>query len=665
MGRLRCCGDVLVTALAVLLAGSQAAAGEAVSATRPLQTELIGVLDLSRVHVDSSVLVRVALEWSEPGCTLRAGSIVQGRVVSLVRRAKTVRDSEVAVSFDAADCDGHAGTARGFTLVALVGPSGSTFHSNQSGVSEGPPLADAVGLAIAGGLRSANVASAITDDSLLPVRSLPSRIVPGQVVDIARINLSVGTGVGGATTITAVKHDVRLERGTSLILVPRSAREVVGAGATPPPGATQGAAGASAPRVPSGTTAAGGEVARAGGVAGVPPGAAAAAAEPPDETEICSGVCNAAATASLTEQASVAMGSLPIQRLGFAPREKRQAASFDDETTLTYLDANDLLCTFDPHQLRQRTRTGDETTRTIRAVLIDPTTHTVKRVVEWRVRGDDQYLWPLAGGRVLVHMGRELRLFDAGLRPVRSIPLEGRVAWVVSSPSGDHIAVGTVKERYTESVYRELQAVLAENPEEDIQVRVFNGGFDLLASATRSSKSPIPVLSDAGELRVRGEGHDRWHITEYGWDRTEHAVATTKSTCRPLLSTPEHGLIFAVGCTTSGGRWYRMLRQDGHPLLKGTSPSDEIEQTARGSVAGAFAVRVVRATRPMGYGQPFTRTDLSKEEIAIYRSADGVNVAAVTSDDFALSEQAFALSPGGDQMALVGSRAILFYAVKR
>ncbi len=629
----------------------EAAADEAVSAVRPLQTELIGPLDLSRVHVESSVLVRVALTWSAPGCTLEAGAIVQGRVTGFVKRSKTVKNSQVEVAFDAADCNGKAGTARSFTLVALVGPAGSTFQGNQSGVSEAPPLADAVGLAVSGGIRSAATASAINANSITAARSLPSRIVPGQVVDIAHVNLSVGTGTEGATVMTATGRDLRLERGTSLILVPKRTPEVVGAGAAPvskTTGVTERAA--------AGALTSGGSVV-----------AAVDAPEPVDETEICSGVCNtvAAAEAGKSELVSASMGILPIQRLGFAPRDKRQAASFDDETTLTYLDEKTLLCTFDPHQLRQRTAGNDEAARTIRAVLIDAGTHTVKRIVEWKVRGDDQYLWRVAGGRVLVHMGHELRLFDAELKPVRSIPLEGRVAWVVSSPSGDHIAVGTVRERYSAYVYRELQAVLAEDPEEDIQVRVFNSSFDLLLSATRSSKAPMPVFSDAGELRVHAAGRDRWRIAEYGWDRSEHTVATAKSACRPLLSTPEHGLIFAVGCTATGGRWYRMLRQDGHPLLKGTSPSDEIEQTARGSAEGDFAVRIVRTAKPMNYGQPFTRTDLTKEEIAVYRGTDGASVEVVSSEDFALSEQAFALSPAGDQMALAGSRSILFYEVRR
>ncbi len=622
---------------------------------RPLQTELLGPLEGSRVHPGSPVLVRVDLDWSGPGCHLRAGSIVQGHVVQMVKRSKTVKNAEVQLLFDAADCDGHPGTPRGFSLVALVGPAGGTSQTGQSGVSEAPPLADAVGLAIAGGIRSAASASAINTVAVQPTRSLPDRILPGQVVDIRRVNLSVGTGVDGATVIVAIGQDARLEAATSLILVPRLPRDLAGAGAATPTGSVP---------VPNGGAVG---TAAAAGVSG--PGAATRVAankkaEPPDETEVCVGGCHAVEGMGAAMATEGAAAMLPIGAFGYAPRVRRQAPAFDSETTLTYLDAHNLLCTFDPHGLRQRLGTNEEVARTIRAVLIDPETHTVKRVLEWRVRGDTQYLWRLAGGRVLVHMGHDLRVYDAELHPVRSIPIEGRVAWVASSPSGDHLAVGTIRERYADFVYRELQSTASEEPDEDVEVRVFDGDFHLLLSTHRSSHAQVPVLSDEGELRIHASGKDRWRLAEFRWDQSERTVASVKSTCRPVLSTPEHGLIFAVGCASSGGRWYRMLRPDGHPVLKGDSPSDELEQSAVSATDGAFAVRIVKAARAMSYGQPFDRSDLLREQISIYRSSDGVNLQSVSSTDFAVSQQGYALSPGGDQMALVGHDAVLFYTIK-
>jgi len=115
---------------------------------------------------------------------------------------------------------------------------------------------------------------------------------------------------------------------------------------------------------------------------------------------------------------------------------------------------------------------------------------------------------------------------------------------------------------------------------------------------------------------------------------------------------------------TSGDIWYRMLRSDGHPLLKGESPATEIAQSAEAAVAGSFAVRVFEANRAISVDERFSRLDLTREEIGIYRSSDGSRLSSIATDDFILAQNSYALSPGGDQMALAGKDSILFYNVK-
>lgn len=634
-----------------------------VSPIRPLQTELIAPLDITHVHIGSPVLVRVDLQWAETSCILKAGSIVQGHVVGIVKRSKGVKNSEMQLSFDAADCEAHHEVQFPFTLVALIGPAGGSVGTGQSGVSEAPPLADAIGNAIGGpsGIRSARTASAINSTFAVPPRNLPTQILPGHVIDIRKTVLSVGVGAGGATIVTALGHDLRLEQGTSLILahsVPGASEKSTAKLGSPVQNgfSMSGTGGGGSGLVSTGT-----------GKVSVPAAAPAALAIPevPDESDVCLGTCNVVGGSKQESEVidSSVVASLGLRRLGYSPRETREMSDFDNETTLTFLDAFNLLCTFDPHRLRERAGLDEEAVRNIRAVLIDPKTHTIRRVMEWRVRGDGQYLWRLSQGRVLVHMGHELKLFDAELKPLRSIRVVGPVAWVASSPSGDHIAVGTVRERYSAAVHQDLEAVLSSEPEEDIEIRVFDKDFAVVLTAEQSSKMPSPVLSESGELRLHGDGHTHWKVTEYRWDRTEQTIASMKSACRPLLSTPERDLIFAVGCTTSGGRWFRMLRRDGHPLLKGESPSDEIQQSAQGAIDGAFAVRIAKTVRAMNYGQPFKKSDLVRQKVSIYRSSDGKGLATVNTADFALSQMAFALSPSGDQLALVGSNSIAFYAV--
>ena len=116
--------------------------------------------------------------------------------------------------------------------------------------------------------------------------------------------------------------------------------------------------------------------------------------DPPDESEICTAECIKLSTLEGgVRSSSQSLATLSLRNLGYAPHGKERALTFNHETTLTYLDERHLLCTFDPHRLRSRSKDGTESIRTIRAVMIDPTTRQVERVMEWRVRGDDAYLW--------------------------------------------------------------------------------------------------------------------------------------------------------------------------------------------------------------------------------------------------------------------------------
>ncbi len=600
------------------------------TALTPIQTELVGPLDISRLKVGSPVLAKLAVPWSGAGCQLRVGSILGGHVAEIEPRTKQNRVSRLTVLFDSADCGGTPSTPFPTTLVALLA---GTLGGDTS-LTEGQPLADAVGLAVAGGIRSADAASAITDYSPLPTRKLPSQVLPGQVVGLSRIQLSVGSGVKGGSVLSSPNHDLRLEAATHLILMPRPAET---AAATVPP-----------PNVPR-----------------TSPPPAAPTPDPVDETDLCLSDCSSVPSTGLASLPSAPALTLAIKPLGYSPKENREVTSFGYDASITYLDAHDLLFTFDPHKLRERGGGfRHEGFRTVRAVIVDPSTQTVKRVLDWRVQGEGRYIWRVGDDRLLVHVGRQLRLFGPDLSPIRAVSLPGSLAWLSAAPSGNHFAVGIYDERHSPEVHQHLLDVTGEDPEEDIDVQLYDGELNLLLSSPRSSSSHAPVLSDLGEIRTRLISHTQWQISEYRWDRTDHKIARTTSSCRPRITTLPSGYLFVIGCdSTPGILWYRMLRPDGHPVLKGHSPSAEIEQASTSVSPDEFALRIVKALRPMSPGQPFRRTDIESQVISVYRTSDGHRLFSTSAAEVPMAEQSFALSPEGNQVALIGDSAIRFYAV--
>lgn len=625
----------------------------------PLEAALIGSLQLKHLKEGSPVVAMALREWTSGDCHLAPGAFVHGHISSIVPRSKTNKTSSFQIDFDRAECKGAAPELP-LTLIGLIGPLGDP-PIGQSGLTEAPPLTDVPALAIGintsanpnnppAMLRSVGSASDINTFAMVvqQTRKLPTHILPGQVIDVPRTDLHVGVGANGASVISAVNRDVSLDPKTVFILVPaailrplqRQAGLLHDVSRSTNPAAATSAAAPAAIEAP------------------------AVSPEPPDMSEICSGDCNVLGSfASRALNATHPSATLSLATLGYAPHNKQRALSFNHETTVTYLDSRHLLCTFDPHALRSRTGKGEEPLRGIRAVLIDPLTRSVIRVMDWRVRGEDAYLWRYGQNQILVHMEHELRLFNDELVPVRSIPVEGPVKWIASSPSTDHIAVGVLKHRYSMDEYSFYEKNgLA--PEQDLEVRVYDHDWNLLSVSLRSSSSPEPVLSDGGELRVSRGSSGHWKISEYGWDKSVHDLATVRSICRPLISAPESGLVFVTGCmATTNNIWYRMLRRDGHPLLKAESGADEIVQSAEGATDGEFAVRVIKTAKDLGINQPFNRDDVVKEEIAVYRASDGKRISSVVTDDFILSQHSYALSPAGAQMAVVGASAIFLYNI--
>ena len=110
----------------------------------PLQTEIVVPLDVSRLREGMTVYVRVNVAWSEGACVLRTGSLVRAHVVSIVRHSKISKRSELELSFESGTCASQQDAPMSFELVGIIGPP-EGVRSDQSGVSESPPLADAIG----------------------------------------------------------------------------------------------------------------------------------------------------------------------------------------------------------------------------------------------------------------------------------------------------------------------------------------------------------------------------------------------------------------------------------------------------------------------------------------------------------------------------------------
>ncbi len=139
------------------------------------------------------------------------------------------------------------------------------------------------------------------------------------------------------------------------------------------------------------------------------------------------------------------------------------------------------------------------------------------------------------------------------------------------------------------------------------------------------------------------------------------------SSCTPELSSFPPDLLFLVTCERGYPKKdYRVLRGDGKLLLKGISPSDEVGQRAIGNLnSGLFALRLTEADHSINHAGRFQGADLKSDIVSVYRAADGRRVFAARIDLPASSNDSYALSPDGNQLAVLSGQQIAFYALPR
>jgi len=214
-------GLVLLSFYPLSLISHAAATTQSASRT-PVQAELLKPVEAGRVQVGAAVYARVQLAWKDPACKLREGAILKGRIVLQTPRTKG-KSSELAMVFDTGQCGGREMKPLPMNVAAVLAPDknrGPSLSSDQ----QGPPLSDAVGLNIGmgGGQNGRSMMeaslSAVYVES--PRDREPKTVLPGQVIGLSDLKVNLGKGPEGSSILTSERHNLRLDYGSRLVLVP-------------------------------------------------------------------------------------------------------------------------------------------------------------------------------------------------------------------------------------------------------------------------------------------------------------------------------------------------------------------------------------------------------------------------------------------------------------
>jgi len=623
---------------------------------KPLQVSLLMPLDVGKLTNGAPILAKSLVTWREGECSIVPGAVVTGHLAHVQRKSPQDKTSHVEIVFDSADCSGRS-IPVALTLYAVIvirEEAPSTMLGDYGMVGFASPNVQYGPVAGPNGTTSGAAQMAATDtryttyNTVRPEAAerakLPSAVKSGQVFGKSHLSLAVDKGAEGGSVLSYEKGNLRLETKTELILIAKHLVPETNANLSAAPSVVESKLSPLPDKDAVNQVAATEEIAEI------------------DKTQLCSSSCGVVDTNAPSEVHEAPLASVGF---GYVPREIGARIGFTYEASIVFLDAKTLLFTFEPRQLLHHFREGHrvETEKTIRAVLIDVQTHAPIRVVDWtvRVRDDGQYLWPAGPGRILVRRSHRLYLMDASLNDLRSIPLHGSLAFVSVAPSGNRIAVGTERERYTPKQYAQIYEATHVNPEEDVDVQLLNEQLEVLATERQDSTAPVPILSDQGELRIAGVGRDRWQISLLEWVGERHKIATIHSACLPELSTPSPEAIFLVGCESSlSSRWYRLIRYDGTGILTSRGSSRQVGHESLAASGSGISVRVINTTLSQTKSDSFVMSELVDQEVAVYRSSDGKRLFRISARPV-LVHQSFAVSPSNDLIAVLADGKVSFY----
>jgi hypothetical protein len=618
----------------------------ALPAVTPVQAELLADLEARQLKPGEIVFAKVFSPWQGPGCSLARGAIVQAKVISAVAHSTASRESEVALLFDGAQCEKGKMGPFSFVLAAIAGP-----EENSDAIMMDMPRS------IGGGLSSNapnGMRSLSTDDSdqwwnMAKGFGRFPNVHAGGVYGLHGIALSVATGPENSTVLVSKNSDVAVFKHTELLLIPASivARPVADASPT-----------ADVSTVRTGI--------EKDSSVNLTFTHAAPPSEPLLEDETCAPpTCNIALANGEGEPGSHPATSISIAGLGYTQRMGRLIDTPPQDETLSYLGPNELLVTFNLHGLVPRLgETEGGTVRIIRAALIDTQTRKVRRIVDWHLEDDRQYLWPLSGDRVLVHVGNELRIYGAGLAKEASMTLSGPLAFLRTDPAGETIVAGIVEERHSAEVHAKLRDSLEREPDENVRVLVLNRRFETTATSESSTEFLPPVLLNEGQVKLYRQTDKHYHLVIETWNGERRSLARFTSSCTPAVATSAPDVLFLTTCSVARGREYRILRADGKAILQGTTPPREFGYSAAGNEPeNEVVVKTVETEQPMDPGVPLHGADLSSERLRVFSALNGRHLFTVQITAPVASAAGYAMAPDGRELAVLTQNSVAVYTV--
>ena len=173
-----------------------------------LRGKVVGFLDSGHLKPGKEIWFEAATGEAFPGCTVDQGSPIYARVIAQTSTKKP-DSSELTLSFDRADCEGHSKAPVKMILLGVWTPEANAGS-----------IHDSVPTEVAGGSRQISDAAAETNgwDQRLNPGGQQGTIKPGVIIGMPALTLDPQGGPSCSARLTSTKRKIEFGPSTVLFL---------------------------------------------------------------------------------------------------------------------------------------------------------------------------------------------------------------------------------------------------------------------------------------------------------------------------------------------------------------------------------------------------------------------------------------------------------------
>src|SRR5215831_6690537 len=241
---------------------------------------------------------------------------------------------------------------------------------------------------------------------------------------------------------------------------------------------------------------------------------------------------------------------IDLSAVGFhEPSRMDRIAEYQHSLSLDFIDANQVLLTFNRKQLIQRLPEcpADHEDRLMHAAVLEIPSGKVVVETDWYLHDRRRYLWPMSSGKFLLRKWNSLYVVDSNLQETLLLKSPKDLLWLSVTPDGSEVIIETENDKKPGDA--------GHQPSSKTQPKFVVQFFDLKTKAYLRTL----LFNNLTNLTGTSAGyadvirkHDVWLLRFGPSAAKRHNLARVRSQTVPVVLYPTESTLLIGRCATSG-----------------------------------------------------------------------------------------------------------------